>query len=629
MSAGATEISERLIETVRARLAADKRVRRSLPAGGRLHVDRPLPFLVVYRPPADREDAGTRTLIHGQAAYLALPAEDGHEGAAHRLLVAVVETLAERFGSFLLLELWSATDDDATSLCFDVVTPDPQRELRAIEILVEALGEIRLFDEQAHVEHIVGKSAAPSDRSPLLTAEEANRWSCFTAGLEITPVYRAAPAGPVYPEIARQLATRLGVALRRGIFDFTHEFTEVRPRTHHGLGRRAFVRAVRQVDEELTAICDEFDFLRAVTPVNVPAAWQQFREGGRACVPQFRYQHLTRDPEILLRRLYAVPLEKIEDPTLDRIYREKMREVSRQLTMLAERNTHRFLHGSLQLYGEVEDALVELAEEVLATIPSDGGDGGGWLDAETVARMAREMIDSYRDDYAELEASVEVCSDASGLMVSRNTLLVDETLRIPHGRARALLEHEVGTHILTYANGAAQPLGILRSGLAGYEELQEGLAVLAEYLVGGLTPDRLRLLAGRVIAVRRVLQGCGFVDVYEELADGHGMSSRSAFITTMRAVRGGGLTKDVIYLRGLQRLMEYVRDGGDLQPLFVGKLALQHVPFIDELLQRKVLREPRLRPHCFRESGAGGRLEAIREGCDLLEVARQECQVAS
>ncbi len=37
-------------------------------------------------------------------------------------------------------------------------------------------------------------------------------------------------------------------------------------------------------------------------------------------------------------------------------------------------------------------------------------------------------------------------------------------------------------------------------GLAGYEETQEGLAVLAEFLVGGLSPHRLRQLAVRVVA---------------------------------------------------------------------------------------------------------------------------------
>ena len=41
-------------------------------------------------------------------------------------------------------------------------------------------------------------------------------------------------------------------------------------------------------------------------------------------------------------------------------------------------------------------------------------------------------------------------------------------------------------------------------GLIGYVV---GNAVFAEYLVGGLTPARLRTLAGRVVAARTVIDG--------------------------------------------------------------------------------------------------------------------------
>ena len=65
-------------------------------------------------------------------------------------------------------------------------------------------------------------------------------------------------------------------------------------------------------------------------------------------------------------------------------------------------------------------------------------------------------------------------------------------------RVGASLQHEVGTHLVTYYNGLEQPLRLLHVGLAGYDETQEGLAVLAEYLVGGLSRSRLRTLAERV-----------------------------------------------------------------------------------------------------------------------------------
>jgi hypothetical protein len=52
------------------RLEANKRIRRNLPRWGRIHIDRQLPFLCVYRQPTRRRDDGTERLIMGQPAYL-------------------------------------------------------------------------------------------------------------------------------------------------------------------------------------------------------------------------------------------------------------------------------------------------------------------------------------------------------------------------------------------------------------------------------------------------------------------------------------------------------------------------------------------------------------------------------
>src|SRR5690606_17407786 len=131
-------------------------------------------------------------------------------------------------------------------------------------------------------------------------------------------------------------------------------------------------------------------------------------------------------------------------------------------------------------------------------------------------------------------------------------------LRVPAHRVDALLQHEIGTHVVTFANGSAQPLGLLATGLAGYEELQEGLAVLSEHLVDGLDTSRLRLLAARVVAVRSVIDGADFVETYRLLAEEHDVDPTTAFTVAMRVHRGGGLTKDAVYLRGLVRLLGYL-----------------------------------------------------------------------
>jgi uncharacterized protein (TIGR02421 family) len=208
-------------------------------------------------------------------------------------------------------------------------------------------------------------------------------------------------------------------------------------------------------------------------------------------------------------------------------------------------------------------------------------------------------------------------------MVSQGNLLVGGALDIPASRVEALLQHEVGTHVLTWYNGLAQPLGLMATGLAGYEELQEGLAVLAEHLAGGLPAARLRTLAGRVVAVHHVAHGADFVESYRDLRETHGFSDLQAFTLCMRAHRSGGLTKDAIYLRGLVQLLEYLEQDGDLDPLFLGKVALRHVPALRELRWREYLRPAALEPRHLRRPEVRARLVRIRGGLSLADLINQ------
>src|SRR5690606_40473541 len=130
----------------------------------------------------------------------------------------------------------------------------------------------------------------------------------------------------------------------------------------------------------------------------------------------------------------------------------------------------------------------------------------------------------------------------------------------------------------------------------GYEQLQEGLAVFSEYLCGGLTNQRMRILAARVVAVNSMITGNSFVDTFFLLTDKYLFTPEAAFHITMRVYRGGGLTKDAVYLKGLLNVIEYVKQGKDIGRLLVGKIRQDYLPIIDELMHRKLLKSSPLRP---------------------------------
>lgn len=621
--------AELVLSGIAERLAGNQRIRRKLPFGGRLYIERQLPFLCVYRRPSVRPDAGTLRLMVSSASYLIAPAE-GHSKRLAALVRQIASLMSQRFHGFLLVEIWSDPDEIGAPLSpskpkptFRVVVSKSIACESTVETLNKALGDIRIRKRNAQVVVTEQSRVAPPGLQPLLSTAEAKALNCCLIGLEIQPVFRRPGTGEIFPVLLRSLHRGVDRALKKAYFTFSCAHTSHRPEYYFALGRRAMVKAAWEVDRHLAAVSDSFDLLLQVTPINVDDAWKDFRKRKYQQSPKFHYRPLSIDPAILKRHLFSPPIERIEDATLAQLFHEKQDELDRQITLLADIGTRRFLHGSLQLYGGVDDGLLALAGTVLEELRySDSEDSARHtLGAQQVAEHARAEIDDYRRIHPDFWATVQVRDDMyPGMMVSQGRLLIGHETRVPSDRVHALLAHEVGVHLLTYFNGLAQPIRQLHTGLAGYDELQEGLAVLSEYLVGGLSPARLRLLAARVLATRLMTDQATFMDTFQLLVDGHRFSPRVAFTVAMRIYRGGGFTKDAVYLRGLAKILDYLHEGGDLAPLFVGKISSAHISMVQELQSRQVLRPVPLRPHYFQDPRALKRLERVRKGFRLLDL---------
>lgn len=623
-------IPDRLVKAVRQRLAEGKQVRRTLPVWGRLAVDRPLPFLCVYRRPKRSEDNATLRLVTSEASYLTCTADRGQREGVARLAGAVAETMAQRFGSFLVLELWTGAaapvqdgmSSGALQPEFQIFAPKDDGHAALTDTFEEELRRIKINRQRARASTIESNRRWPRGVSPIIPADEADRVGCVFYGLEVRPIYIDPATGEVFPRVLRTLRRRLSVALRRVFFEFARTSTTADPAHFHTLGRRAVVKAVWEVDEMLASASEAYEFLLQLTPVNGEQAWRQFERSKFERVPAFHYRPLPIEPVVLKRRLFRAPVERIEDPALALVFSQKLDELDRQITMLQDRNTSRFVHESMQLYGGVEDDLHELALDILRRIRPRSREKAspGVVSAEAFAERAREEVAYLRSQRREVNAKVQIRSDVTGLLVSRGNLLVSSYSRIPVSRVEALVQHEVGTHVLTYFNGRAQKFRLLHTGLAGYDALQEGLAVLSEYLVGGLSRPRLRLLAGRVVAARCLLDGASFIDTFRVLRHIHGFANRIAYTVTLRINRSGGLTKDAVYLRGLREILDYIAKGGNVEPLFMGKIAIRHIPIVNELRWRGVLVPPPLAPRYMNQEESLMRLERLRKGAAVIDL---------
>jgi uncharacterized protein (TIGR02421 family) len=412
-------------------------------------------------------------------------------------------------------------------------------------------------------------------------------------------------------------------ALEQANFAFVRQRKTLRPAHFHAPGRRSVVKSVLEIDRQLAEIDRSFDLLLQATPVNAESAWCEFERSDFEKPPVFYYRPLSIDPALLKRQLYLIPVERIEDPTLSYLFRQKQDELDRQITLLSDVDSPRFLQESLQIYGGVSDWLLEHARELLDRLPVCQADDtkSGQLSATEFAKRAQQELGYYQQRCDDFSATVAVRDDLyAGMMVSGNQLLIGGRTRVPRQRVDALLQHEIGTHLVTRHNGSHQPFQQLAVGLAGYDGFQEGLAVLAEYLVGGLSPFRMRVLAARVLGAHLLLDGATFIDTFRALVRGHEFSERTAYTISMRLYRGGGLTKDAVYLRGLLQILRYLREGGELEPLFVGKVASAHLPLLLELSMREIIKPPALRPRYLESPAAKRKLVRLRAGMKVLEL---------
>lgn len=375
-----------------------------------------------------------------------------------------------------------------------------------------------------------------------------------------------------------------------------------------------------QVDRRLVDISRQVDWLRSVTPERPGELWRDFRDSRFKLAPKFNYADPIVDIRYARKELLDLPIGEIESPVYEALLAEKRRELDRQLELIGLRGTDGFLQVSIDLFGVADAELHAAARHILDVVESCEARENGFVDAEHVAGAAHAQIASYRKQCPDFSAAVIRSVDiVAGLMVSDGNLLVSEDVCIPRDRLDALLHHEIGTHILTHYNGARQALKQLGAGLAHYDELQEGMGVLSEYLAGNLSPLRLRTLAARVVAVRMLTDAAAFNDVFEAMRGQYGFGDHTAFTIAVHVFRGGGLTKDIVYLRGLRDLLAYLREGNPFEPLFLGKFSLCQLTAMRELGKAGQLLPPRLLPSYLHNAAAQQRLsDCVRTPLDHL-----------
>lgn len=604
-------IDAELVETICKNVTENVPVNVELPNKGLLHIDKLLPYICVYRY-KDRDVYFSR-LLKTQASYIIV---DETIDISH-LLEAIRLITSEKFETFLILELWPNADSLKNQ--FQIYGPK-NKSLETVNALKEGFSEIRKTLSSVTSEIIQTEFRHPKHLSPLLDVDKSKKQGALVIGVSVPVVYKNTTTDQLFSLFFRKFYTVFSETIKRAVYEFIRVQTTDAFENYLMLGKTHIDAVTLSSDTKLAEISEGMSFLLRVTPVNSNEEWDKFEQNNFEKEPSFKYRLLAVDPELEKRKLFNIPIDLIEDPTIAFILRGKRLEIEKQLIMLEERGTDNFRFIGESLYGVIREDILEVAKHILQVYPK----------AETIqsskryngiefAQFAQQEMDHYIQQFPDLDLGIEIRDDVAGIMVSKSKLLINEEMNLDVNRCDALIQHEIGTHILTYCNGKSQPLKQMYEGFEGYDQLQEGLAVIAEYLVGGLTVNRLRLLAGRVIAVQSMVDNATFIETFNLLRESFAFQDRVAYYISMRVYRGGGLTKDAVYLAGLIDLMSYLKSGGKLEPLYTGKFNVTHIKLIEELLYRGVLNQPIL-PRFLDRDDVKVRLQKLREGINIVEL---------
>jgi hypothetical protein len=182
------------------------------------------------------------------------------------------------------------------------------------------------------------------------------------------------------------------------------------------------------------------------------------------------------------------------------------------------------------------------------------------------------------------------------------TIYINAGIKYTREEVERLKIHEVEVHVYRGLNGDRQPFKIFRDGLAGYDETEEGLAILAEERAGCLEADtrQIKLYAGRALAADLCLK-LSFYETFLKLREF--FPDYLAYRLTERGKRGlertegrGGFPRDFHYISGWPKIRRYVENNGDLGILYVGKIGLGDVDAVKSMLEKGVLKPPKYLP---------------------------------
>lgn len=357
-----------------------------------------------------------------------------------------------------------------------------------------------------------------------------------------------------------------------------------------------------EFSERLALLSQKLDLSSATTPLNQSQEREKFfawLKQGKEYNPSFIYPPPKADIANLQREIDSIfpkrGLPGFKEIALLHSLEKTRAYLTKKIKLLEVIGRPEFSRRSISLYGKPGAHCLKIARRILE---SNAVECNETVTAKTIEEALEEEIRKFNLDWK--VKLVDTITTKVSISALNKEVLVNEKLKFTPFEVERLKVHEIDIHVLRAENGSRQPLRIFQTGLGGYQETEEGLSVYFEEKTNNLDRLQEKLYAARALGVVLALKG-DFFSVFSQLSQY--LPRELAYRISERVKRGlsdtsgrGGFSKDYYYISGREKIREYIRQGGDVRILFVGKIGLGDIDFVQRLLNRTILSQPAILP---------------------------------
>ncbi|WP_068547834.1 flavohemoglobin expression-modulating QEGLA motif protein [Thalassotalea crassostreae] len=425
-------------------------------------------------------------------------------------------------------------------------------------------------------------------RGYLISHVNAHFDNTLVLPTEVKKVFMDESTGEVYPLVLEELKTGFKDAISETAAFFVRRYGKKKRTQKADILSSNISPEIITLDKKLFSLCKNIETLNFINPINLGAERTRFLKRNSYIAPSFNYKQLNINPYQFRENLYKLPVDNVNDVGIQQLYRHVVDNLACKIDLLTSVGTEDFMYNSLKYYGEPSKTDIANARFLLH-LNDDEFEEEALLSAEHAIDYFKYQANEWGlncriEKSSKIVAKAMVNNEKALLLINKDALFTEKELH-------AFAYHELGIHMLTTLNAKKHQLKVFSLGLTGNTHTQEGIALYSEYCSGSLTIERLKTIALRVIAVHYMLKHGDFVKTYHALMNEFELDKQVAFTITTRVYRGGGFTKDYLYLKGFRDILTIAK-GQMIDNLLVGKTGLLDFDVISEMVERGLLNKP-------------------------------------